>query len=166
MCGEGPLTFLSEKLRRASSRWIFCSIHLPTWRQRGGPCVLSMDRRRIVPCGQIVRRCVLQCLGHVVAAFCVNYGGPKEVRGGPINRSIEKRGERGLFFFAPETGRNANETGSAWCSSPSCALRLIIINLITSSLMETTNTTQTRIPKGQALPQTRPGKVRSTRSLK
>jgi hypothetical protein len=42
------------------------------------------------------------------------------------------------------------------------------INLITSSLMETTNTTQTqtRIPKGQALPQTRSRKVRSTRSLK
>lgn len=48
MCGEGPLTFDSEKPRRAPSRWIFCSIHLPTWRQRGGPCVLSVGRRRIV----------------------------------------------------------------------------------------------------------------------
>jgi hypothetical protein len=146
MCGEGPLTFLSEKPRRAPSRWIYCSIHLPTWRQRGGPCVLLVGRRRIVPCGQIVRRCVLQCLGHVVAAFCVNYGGPKEVRGGPINRSIEKRGELGLFFFAPETGRNANDRLRIVLHPtppPSCALRLIIINLITSSLMETINTTQT-----------------------
>lgn len=146
MCGEGPLTFLSEKPRRGSSRWIFCLIHL---RPGDNEEVRACCRWIVVACrmGKLYDDACCNVSGMIVgsnSAFCVKKRGPKEVRGGPINRSIEKRGEPGLFFFAPETGRNANETGSAWCSSPSCALRLIIINLITSSLMETIDTDKRR----------------------
>ncbi|KAG7535983.1 hypothetical protein FFLO_03503 [Filobasidium floriforme] len=82
----------------------------------------------------------------VVAAFCVHNGGPKEVRGGPINRSIEKREARGawvvLFRARDRTKRERPAPHGAPLPLAPCVSSFI--NLITSSLMETTNTDERR----------------------
>jgi hypothetical protein len=63
-----------------------------------------------------------------------------------VGRSIDRSRSEGSLgcSFSRQRQDETRTTGSAWCSSPSCALRLIIINLITSSLMETTNTDKRR----------------------